>query len=644
MRYNRLFTIMAGACVVYALALYFDLHPFLRGGFGWRWDHDPAPVYRTVLLATLLTGYIAGAYALLRWTERGLYAVLWAIAGSVTLALAVIYVKHGQIGYELFVRTVSMVSTGPHHAAAHLDLNADTLRNWTELARTFDPENELISRHVIQAPPGLPMLHEGANTLFAAMPGVARLLHLAVLPYQCNNYALLNYTPAEWASAWVGMLMPLWAALTALPLYAVARRLGLPPRQAVLWWPLVLMPAAFAGSWNTVYPLLTMIAFYLYAVGLEHHWPQRAAWVLGAGCICGVLTFLNFAPVPVVMVFGFYGILLAGESVQVVGRARFDKRGMVRYLTFAGLRRAVVIGLWYTLGLALPWLAWLAFGGETPLEILVASFDVHLELERPYLPWVFLHVYDWALFAGVPLVIASVPLLRHPHPAAQRLAWALWLSVIVLTVSGVARAETARVWSFFTPFALLAAVSFVVANRRLWVVLSAATAGLFLAIAPTWQVFDAASQPARPEPIRYVLPMFSSTRIDFDGRMVLTEWDIINYIQDNRVLIWFQWEATQPMTTPYWFSALLVGPDGAPVGESVIWQGQQTHYPTTCWQVGEGVIDNVTLTIPQNAEPGDYWLSLAAFADEAAPMERLPVTLPDGTQDTQVGLGPIPLP
>ncbi len=558
-----------------------------------------------------------------------------------------IYLKHDNIGYELFVRTASMVATGPHHAAATLTLDGDTLRNWTDLTVNFDPANETVSRHVVQAPPGIPLVYEGVNSFLGALPGLARPLHLTVLPYQCNNYALLEYSSAEWASAWVGMLMPLWAALTAIPIYGVARQLNLPAREAALWWPLVPMTAAFAGSWNTLYPLLAMMAFYLYGVGLARR-PQQApfhvGWIVGAGVICGVLTFLNFAPVPLVMVFGFYGILDVGLSERVAGRARSDKRGMVRYATFAGFRQVAVVGLWYTLGLTVPWLLWLAYGGETPIAMLTTTFAVHLELERPYLPWVFLHVYDWAVFAGLPLVLLSVAALRVQHPGGRRLAWALWLSLVILTLSGAARGETARVWSFFTPFVLVAVSALVMGNRGSWTLLSASLAAMFIAITPTWVVFGAEEMPPMPQPTRYVLPMFSSTQIDFDGQMALTEWDVVSYVQGNRVIVWLRWQAAQPMTTPYWFSALLVGPDGAPVGESVIWQGQQTDYPTTCWQPGEVVTDNVTLTMPDDADAGDYWLSLAVFADEAAPSVRLPVTLPDGTQDTQVGLGPIPLP
>lgn len=641
--------ILSAASILFALALYIDLHPYLRGGFGWRWFHEPAPILRTLALTAAVIAYIAGAYALLRWTRRGVWALVWALAGSVVLALGVTWLKQPNIGYELFIRTASMVATGPHHAAAALDLKAETLRDWTSLAQNFDPETESVSRHVVQSPPGLPLLYEGVTNALAQFPALARQMALPLMLYQCHNYALLAYSNAEWASAWVGMLMPLWAALTVFPVYGVARRLDVPAREAALWWALVPVAAAFAGSWNTVYPLLAVTAFYVFVVGLhaecgglQHETGgdralpcPRPLPIAGAGVIVGVLTFLNFAPVPVVGVFGFYTLL-----------HMFTHPRMAQYPPARRLQRAVIVGVWFGAGLLAPWLAWMRFGGESPLAMLSASFGIHLGLERPYAPWVFLHTYDWVLFAGLPLALASLLLLRRPNTGARRLAWALWLSVLVLAVSGMARGETARVWSFFTPFVLIAAAGLVRDNRGGWTALTAAHAAMFLALTSTWIVFGAEEMPPPAEKEMFARAVFGGAPVQFGASITLVSWDgHYNSTPDgDSVVVWLNWQAAQRMTTPYWFAALLVAPDGAPVGEAVIWQGQQTNYPTTCWQPGEQVVDPFSVPLPAAAPPGDYWLSLAVFADEARPQDRLPVMLPDGTTDTQVGLGPITVP
>src|SRR5207244_4244930 len=89
----------------------------------------------------------------------------------------------------------------------------------------------------------------------------------------------------------------------------------------------------------------------------------------------------------------------------------------------------------------------------------------HLELERPYLPWVFLHLYDLALFIGFPLVtlavaatVKSLRTLRSLDP----LAGALALTLILLALSGTARGETGRVWLFFVPYILILAARYAI--------------------------------------------------------------------------------------------------------------------------------------------------------------------------------------
>ena len=54
------------------------------------------------------------------------------------------------------------------------------------------------------------------------------------------------------------------------------------------------------------------------------------------------------------------------------------------------------------------------------------------------------------------------------------------------------------------------------------------------------------------------------------------------------------------------------------------------------------LIDRISLPLGENGKVGEYWLSLSVFhISPEGEMTRLPVTLPDGGQDTQVGLGPL---
>jgi hypothetical protein len=101
------------------------------------------------------------------------------------------------------------------------------------------------------------------------------------------------------------------------------------------------------------------------------------------------------------------------------------------------------------------------------------------------------------------------------------------------------------------------------------------------------------------------------------------------------------WQSQMRVATPYWFAALLVAPDGSLPQAPTVWQGLDTRYPTSCWSPGEIVGDTIELPLPDDAAPGDWWISLSAFGDKSDPEDRLPVRLPDGMTDTQIGLGPV---
>ena len=92
-----------------------------------------------------------------------------------------------------------------------------------------------------------------------------------------------------------------------------------------------------------------------------------------------------------------------------------------------------------------------------------------------------------------------------------------------------------------------------------------------------------------------------------------------------------QWQVDGAIGAPYFFSALLVDPDGQ-VLPALDWQPFDYRYPTTCWRPGPGlIVDRVRLPVDEVAPDGAYWLSLSAFTlSSAGEPVRLPVTSPAG--------------
>lgn len=622
-----LWTIVIGT-VLLAVAILLDVSPFLRGGFGWRWPYQLA-VGRVLPLLVAVGLYVSGCWLLLRRTGRNWPLLWWAFAGSVVLPLAALTVRTDDLLFELFARTISGMTTGPHLAAARLDWAAGEWLDWP----VFMDSMMGLSGHVALSPPGNTLVYGGLNRLLSAVPGVSDPLFRALLPLQCHNSNLLNYTPAEWASAWFGILMPLWAALAVFPLYGVGRVLGMARQRWVLtWWPLVPSLVIFAPTWNTLYPALSVAAFWLLLIGLRR---QRGyGWAFGAGLLVSWLTFANLSLVPFLGFMGLY-VLLALLS---------DAGWQVRLLDWQRM-----LMLWGSLvaGSAIIWLIFWLVSGVSPLAIFVTSLTPHLELDRPYLPWLWNHTWEWVLLTGLPLVaVWLLAAVGKRKLLAQQpvVGLTLLLTLLIVLLSGTARGETGRVWLFFAPLVLLAAAEGLpylladdAADGKVWLTLTAAQAILLITLVVSWDMIgagDIVRPPSPPGGLQTVNPVEVAWD---DFRLAGWETDV----SADHITLRLDWQAQSPMTTAYWFSALLVDPAGVPAGEAVLWQPLETRYPTTCWAVGEWVGDTVVLPLPLGAEAGEWWISLAGIADVSQPEARLPLVLPDGASDTQIGLGPV---
>ena len=637
----RSILIISGLVLAVALAVAVDASPWIRGGFGWRWPYIPVDLSRVLPLFVVTVTYLGGGWLLLQRSHRPVWTLLWAMVGSAVIAFTLAYTRDGDAIFSLFARTASGMTTGPHWAAARIDWAGGAWQDWTTVMGD-------LGGHLGTAPPGAPMLVGLFNDLFQGVPAVSDSLQAPLFDYQCQNYDMLTYSPSEWASAWTGILMPLWAGLTVFPVYGLARRIRPEgdARHAALWWALVPGIAAFAASWSTLYPLLSASALWVLVVALGQPSALRCyGWGFGAGVVAGIGTFINFALLPTLGVCGLYTLL---------------DWWLIRRKAGVSFRQTVQMGIAFGLGVLLPWvLFWLA-GGDDPLAILQASFDYHLDLDRPYEFWVFFHVWDFALWTGIGLtLLMGLAVWRWWQDRSQSeppiLALTTILTILIMTLSGTTQGESGRIWLFMSPFVVVAAwdgLNRITAqdNRsRGWLALTVTQALIALAITANYAVIGSELTP-RPQPPAFTaanpLPSAATFRTVAAGDTFRLTGFAAEHI-DDVIQLSLRWEGVQPTDAPLWFGALLVGPDGTSTGMT-LWQpreidGNAARYPTTCWEAGTIIGDVVNLPLPDDTVNGDWWVSLAAFGEDNTTEGRLPVILADGTEDIQVGLGPIPV-
>lgn len=610
-----------------ALAFAVDLSPWLRGGYGWRWPYVPAALIQLLPLALTLIAYCIGAALL--WHLRPRWLILWSMAGTLAIVLASIAAREPDVPYALFARAASKLGTGPHWVSTHIDWASGAWRDWGATVASF-------GGHMSNLPPGSILWYALMSSTLDQVPALAHPVYEALLPYQCHNYDLLTYTPGQWASTLFGMAMPLWAALTPLPLYGVARRTASKhARHVVLAYPLIPALSAFAGSWNTIYPLIALLALLTLMIGCARpRW--RVAWCFISGLITGLGWFINIALVPLGLFLGLW--VLVHEWIA-------QRRPLIQ---------CVGIGAAFSVGLVIPWGIFWLISGQTPLDLLRAGMAFHLTLDRPYAFWVGMHLWDWLYWGGLAFALVMLfPLAAwvrrgvRNREALPVMSVTLALTMLILIFSGTARGETGRVWLFFSPFLILAASEYrrddaAPISRAGWLTVMGAQ-GIFLtalvyAIPATSTDFTPAPQPQAQALTRPADALFSDTTGGAEFR--LSAWDAT--LTDDALLLALNWQGVNHAASPHWFGVTLIAPDGTVTG-SEPWQptlSDGQRYPTTCWRAGVTLTDTVRIPLPEDAPAGEYWLSLAAFGQNDQPEGRLSV-IQGGETDTQIGLGPI---
>ncbi len=628
---NRVIWGITIVSIAWAIVLAADWIPQLRGDYGWRWPYDTPEVPRLFPLALCLGVYLSvGIYLLQRQ-----YLVMWALLGSAILSVASLTVTIDNPHYALYTRTLSGLTTGWHRAATLIDEQGGADTVFSEWPDTMRQEE---SAHVAISPPGMVMGYYAVNQVLERFDSITDQLGPPLRAEQCHEFRFFNYSNAEFTSTWLGVLTPLWAAFTVMPLFWLGRRLysEQAARWSVLWWPLIPAFLMFTPYPSTLYPLLGLLAFALLVEGIHR---QQQRWVLAAGLVMSLLTFMNFSVLPLIFLAGVFTL-----GVYVIRRDA------------VGLEWPFTVGAWFGVGLASVWIVYYVLFGVGIWQMFDASMEHHLALERDYLPWLFLHVYDFVIFTGLPLILLAIwrlTLLRHQKAWSMGdvLGLSALVTVLVLDISGIARGETGRVWLFLTPFFVLMAADTLkhTPSPRIGQIITLSQAFVlfimigFLRVIGT-ELTESPDAPPDILPTAEVAPISNGSVFgntyqlnQFAGNVVIDE-------ETGQLVLhlWLEWASTGQLDRPYELTFIPVAPDGsvAPVAASLF----NKAYPTTCWLPKSGPIRDY-YTIPLHSTvAGEWWVSVAMI-DRFG--NTLIVQMPDGTTDQQVGIGPfyeIPVP
>lgn len=635
---------------IFLTLLAFNALPELRGGWGWRWPYlSPKDWTPIVILVGLLISYVAGVLVLRYWQSPTWVSLVWAILGSVFLTGGVLNI-HDNPGFLLFTRTLSPVQTGASAVAVRVmereGVN-QTLEDWPEFMR--EAETDYI--HFTTSPPGQPLLHYWTAQGFEKMGAIAEPVSMALRPYQCSDLEIMRYSRGELTSVGlVGMLMPLWAGLTVIPIFLTARTLTSDASAASgvsQWWPLIPSVLLFSPTWNTLYPLLVITALYFLVLALQKN--QRD-YSFAAGLVMSAATMLNLSLLPIFAIFG----------LMTLGYWWFLRRGDTEKSSW---NWPIEIGLWFGVGLSALWLVFWAYTGNSPFEIIRISLTEHRDIaQKSYLAWVFLHPYDVLMFSGWPITGLALwgswrVIQRHREKSAYSLAdlltLAFWLTWLVVIISGSVQGETARIMIFLMPFLLLMAGP-LFTQGRFWdmplLVGQAATVAVMAAVLPVVpldlnpQVTKPRTDLGRLEGFEFHPSGATFSSREFHGEFELAQYRFVADPARQAITFEFDWRGQHRTERPYQFELVAYAEneiDGKIQSAPFYWYSQNSNYLTTCWQEGDTIADVVVLPLPPVSMPVVWEVHLRAIDERTE--DTLKVTSADGTIG-DYALGPINYP
>ena len=162
--------------------------------------------------------YLAGARLLFSGRYQWLN-IIWSILFTAAIPILLLNLIDDPL-HQLYACTASGCSGG---FLAAPQLSPAMLRDWP----AHMPEMRGKWPHLaISNAPGWPLVYRATATGLAAFPALADRLANELRPLQCLNPDLIRLSPAQMASAWIGIATPLWGALTVLPLYWLGQRPG----------------------------------------------------------------------------------------------------------------------------------------------------------------------------------------------------------------------------------------------------------------------------------------------------------------------------------------------------------------------------------------------------------------------------------
>ena len=349
--------------------------------------------------------FVASALLLLRdWSDmptrrQRIVLVGMVVFGGLFLQWAAVRVTHADVFAEIMRRTYAWKTGGYWTVGAGVTDVVDFIGSYVQRAPNYPV-------HQMRHPPGLSLIFWLGTRIFELMPGVADSLAAWLRATSCQSLVSVDVPSAQMASGVFGAAVEVMAAMAAIvPLYALVRRLS-GARAAAIAALLYSLTPGF-GLWVAQFDrglaLFTPLILLLCERFVQS---RRAGWMLAAGTMLSVATFLTFGAAPIGLIAAVYTVVrMVWDEFKGEARAKVSGRMGGFLPVLSDLVRGGAAAL---LGTALIWGTAYVWTGLNVFALYDVVFDSHLGIEFPFWPFVVWHPWDMLTMAGLPIAAAAL--------------------------------------------------------------------------------------------------------------------------------------------------------------------------------------------------------------------------------------------
>ena len=454
---KRIITTIIIVSIFFIIAVALDITPFLRGPVPyppeWQWayyfvntlDKIWVPLLVFLILIFLVYKIESNTEIFIRKNEKKILGL--AILLSFLLQISILFFGRSGAGI-LLQRVIDPGMSGYFTIATQIKNPNEFLSNYHNNVLKYPG-------HARGHPPGLILSYFALDKLFSKINPLSNIVD-SFLPSNDSVKKIWNNLPNSQKATGMlsGFLISFVSGLALVPLYYLAKYLSNTKTATRTLFLYIFVPSfvLFIPMIDVIMPVFSISSIYLFINGLKSFDKLKLFF---SGFILSLGVFFSLSLIPILLFLLLYLIFESFKNEKkIFSNIILNTISILSGFLFFQLMLFVLFGYNFV---------------ETYKNIMSGLAP------RSYIIWLFYNIYDFFIFAGIPILILSVlilknlilDILRKQYKRLDLFTASFFVMLLMLDISGASRAETGRIWLPIMPILILITSIFITHKLKL---------------------------------------------------------------------------------------------------------------------------------------------------------------------------------